>query len=141
MKIISEARQIATNIGVSKPALLYQGSELIEANEELVRRLGRLGKVEPTDKRQGIRLTGTKATAWLDIDQQRAKSYLDKLKDQVRDRESKVKMLDGRLANKAYVARAPKKLVQDTKNQLTEERDWLETLNSELKNFEKSLQQ
>ncbi len=139
MKIISEARQIAANVGVNKPTLLYIDSELIEENKELVKYLGRLGGVEKIKSGQGIRLTGTKAAAWLDIDHRAAKSYLDKLKDQVHDQEALIKLLEGRLANKAYVARAPKKLVEETKSQLEAEKSQLENLNSELKMFEKSL--
>ena len=138
-KIITEARQIATNVGVNKPTLLYKDSELIEANRELVKRLGRLGGVEKTAAGQGIRLTGTKTGVWLDIDHHKAKSYLQKLKNQVHKQEGLIKTLEGRLANKAYVARAPKKLVEETKSQLAEEKAKLHTMQAELKVFEKSL--
>ncbi len=140
MSIISEARAIATNIGVVKPTLLYKDATIIDEGKELVKRLGRLGGIEKTEAGQGIRLTGTKATVWLDIDPQAAKSYLDKLKDRVRGKEAYIKALQARLINKAYVQRAPKKLVQDSKIQLTEETAALETLNSELKIFQKSLE-
>ncbi len=139
IKIITEARQIASNVGVSKPSLLYKDSDIVEENKEMVKRLGRLGAVEKTDTGQGIRLTNTKAAVWLDIDPKAAKSYLDKLKGQVGEREKLIKTLEGRLANKAYVARAPKKLVEETKAQLVDEKARLETLNSELKTFQKSL--
>ena len=57
------------------------------------------------------------------------------------DQEALIKMLEDRLANKAYVKRAPKKLVEETKAQLTDEKDKLQTLQNELKTFEKSLNQ
>ena len=146
MKIVSETRQIITNVGVSKPTLFYKAGELIEENKELVKRLGRLGGVEKAETgtglpagRQGIRLTGTNTAAWLDIDPRAAKSYLGRLKDQILGKEVSTKTLQARLANKSYIQRAPKKLVQDTKTRLTEENVALETLNSELKAFEKSL--
>lgn len=139
MKIISEARQIAANVGVGKPVLLYRDSEFIEQNKELVKRLARLGNVEKAITGQGIRLTGTKVAAWLNIDHSAAKSYLGKLKGQVSTQEALISTLEGRLANKAYVARAPKKLVEETKSQLEIENSRLEALNQELKSFEKSL--
>jgi len=139
MKIIGEARQITTNVGVSKPSLLYKDSDIVDENKEIVKRLGRLGAVEKTDMGQGIRLTNTKAAAWLDIDHQTAKSYLNKLKGQITAQETLIKTLEGRLANKAYVARAPKKLVEETKSQLAEEKAKLQTLLTELKSFQKSL--
>ncbi|OVE78481.1 hypothetical protein BVY00_02645, partial [bacterium G20] len=144
-KIIAEARQIVTNVGVRKPTLLYESSELIEQNKQLVKQLGRLGEVErvgrpsTTLRVKGIRLTGTKAAAWLDIDHKTAKSYLDKLKSQAAAQQSQIRTFENRLANKAYVARAPKKLVEETRAQLAEEKSKLETMNSELKTFEKSL--
>ena len=140
-KIITEARQIAINVGVSKPTLLYKDSDIIEENKELVKRLGRLGSVKETGQRSGIRLTGTKQTVWLDIDHRTARSYLEKLRSQMHDQEALIKMLEDRLANKAYVKRAPKKLVEETKAQLTDEKDKLQTLQNELKTFEKSLNQ
>ncbi len=138
-KIISEARQITTNVGVNKPNLLYQDSELIATSKELLVRLGRLGAVVKAAQPKGIRLTGTKTPAWLDIDPVKARSYLNKLNGQAEDQEALIKTLEGRLANKAYVARAPKKLVEETKAQLEEEKAKLETINSELKTFQKSL--
>lgn len=139
MSIITGARQIATNVGVSKPTLLYKDSQLTEENNELVKRLARLGGVEKTDTGQGIRLTGAKVVAWLNIEHSAARSYLDKLKVQVSAQESLIKTLGERLANKAYVARAPKKLVEETKTQLIEETNKLQALQTELKAFEKSL--
>lgn len=138
-KIISEARQIATNVGISKPTMLFKDAPLIDENKELIKHLGRLGSVEKTKAGYGIRLAGTKLTTWLDIDHQMAKSYLNKLKDQIRDKEASIKTLQARLANKSYMERAPKILVQDSKAQLAKEKTALETLNSELKAFEKSL--
>ncbi len=138
-KIITEARQITTNVGSTKPKLLYKDNNIINENKEMVKQLGRLGEVEKTEAGQGIRLTNTRADVWLDIDYKTAKTYLNKLKDQVRDQENLIKILEGRLSNKAYVARAPKKLVEETKSQLTEEKDKLQAMLTELKNFEKSL--
>lgn len=138
-KIITEARQIAVNVGVNKPSLLYCDSSLIADNTELIKRLGRLGEIKNTKSGQGIRLTSTKTAAWLDIELSAAKSYLSKLKGQVSDKESLINILEGRLANKAYLARAPKKLVEETKSQLEAEKSQLEALNLELKSFEKSL--
>mgnify|MGYP001604467746 FL=1 len=138
-KIITEARQIATNVGVSKPTLLYKGSVLIEENEMLVKRLARLGDVKKTEVGQGIKFTDTKAAVWLDIEHSAAKSYLHRLKAQMSTQESLIKTLEDRLANKSYAARAPKKLVEETKIQLTEENDRLQALQTELKTFEKSL--
>ena len=138
-KIITEARQISANVGVSKPRLLYKDSAIIEENKELFKSLGRLGGVEKTEAGQGIRLTGTKTDVWLDINHHKAKSYLNKLKSQINSQESLIKTLESRLANKAYAARAPKKLVADSKAQLAEEKAKLQTIQSELKTFQKSL--
>lgn len=139
-KIITEARQISVNVGVSKPWLFNKNSNLIEQNKALIERLGRLGGVETSAKLgTGVQLHSSKTPAWLAIDIKDLKRHSKKLEEQVSNQESLIKMLEGRLANKAYVARAPKKLVEETKFQLAEEKFRLETLNSELKTFEKSL--
>ncbi len=139
MKIISEARQIAKNVGVSKPGLFYKDAAVLDENKELVAFLGRLGEVKQVSDGQGIRLTGSRVTAWLDIDAQAAKSYLNKLKLRLEDQQVSIDTLQSRLANKAYMARAPKKLVEDTKNQLAQSKGSQEMIEIELKNFEKSL--
>ena len=138
-KLVSDARAVATHVGVNKPLLLYQDSELIEQNKTLIERLARLGGLEKVEQGTGVRLTGAKVHAWLDIDHQTARTYLAKLEKRAGEAESAIKTLEGRLANKAYMQRAPKKLVADSRTQLAQEKATLETIQTEIKNFQKSL--
>ena len=139
-KIINEARQIVANVGINKPWLFNKGSDLIDKNKALVARLGRLGGVETGAKlTTGVKLHSSKTPAWLAIDIKDLKTHSDRLKGQVSEQEGRVRTLEGRLAKKAYVARAPKKLVADSKAQLAEEKAKLHTMQAELKVFEKSL--
>lgn len=141
IKIISEARQIVANVGVTFPTLLYKESPLIEENMELIKRLGRLKSIKKSVKfaSTGVRIHASKTLLWLSIDADDVKRHSDKLKGQVSEKEGLIKTLEGRLANKAYVARAPMKLVDETKSQLAEEKDRLESLQAELKSFQKFL--
>jgi valyl-tRNA synthetase len=64
-----------------------------------------------------VRLTTTRLHVTLNID---PKAYVAKLTDQQKEVEQAIKQLTGRLANKAYVANAPAKVVEQTRSQLDE---------------------
>lgn len=136
---VEEIRRIIANVGVSKPKLLYKDSRLIADNAKLIARLGRLGAVAETETApDGLRLASAEA-AWLAIDKQSAQNYLDKLKQDQAARQQAVKRLEERLANKNYVSKAPKELVEETERDLAQEKSALKLVETELESFQKSL--
>lgn len=140
-EIISEARHLAAVTGASRPRLYYRDAKVLEEQGELAERLGRLGAVSESSgpRSGGLRLVSTKHEVWLDIDNQTAQKYADKLKQQLSERQLAVKRLEDRLGNKSYIEKAPKDLVEETKQNLEEEKSSLKTLESELESFQKSL--
>ena len=95
--------------------------------------------VEETDREPaGVRLVSAR-NAWLDIDRQTARAHLDKLQKARSGQETAVKRLQNRMANKNYTDKAPKELVEDTKQQLSQEETRLNAIQAELDSFEKSL--
>ena len=65
----------------------------------------------------------------------RAPDMAKKLAKEIEATEQSIKFLEARLANKAYVDKAPEELVDETKAKLTDDRDKLAQLQKDLKNL------
>jgi valyl-tRNA synthetase len=134
--VVSEARFITHALHVQGATLLYSGSEVISSNSELVKRLARLGAVqEGQEGSEGVALTSTTEKAWLDIDADTARKYGEELKSKLEAQDKIVKQLESRLSNDSYVQNAPEAVVQQTRDQLEEAKQQLETLSAERKRF------
>lgn len=133
--LVSEARAMIRNLHLSKPRLYYTASELLTKHGELIKRLAGLVEVREVESGTGLHLTQTSETCWLDVDNETARNHLTKLEQQQTDEAMSVERLRGRLANKAYVDNAPKKLVSETKQQLGEAEDRLKQITAELDRF------
>jgi valyl-tRNA synthetase len=138
-EVIAQTRHLIAVTGVKKPTLYYKDSSLLDEQSELVRRLGRLGKVSQSDSADGLKLIGIE-DVWLDIDKSAAQAYVDKLQEQRQARRESIKRLEQRLANKSYVENAPEALVEETKNNLETEKQLLKSLEEEINSFQKSLE-
>lgn len=129
--IVSEARRVSTAAGISNPTLAQQGSSVIENNEDLIKRLGRLSNI--TFGNQGIRLIGSNSQVWLVTDHGTAKKYTNKLRSSLDEQEKLIKMLEGRLTNKSYLENAPEELVEQTKTELEAAKQKLQAIEQEIK--------
>lgn len=132
--LVIEVRQLTSAMSLSKPTLLYTDAPVLSENSELVKRLGRAGDIQKTQQSRGLTLMSTPNT-WLDIDDQVISAYKDTLVQQLAEQGSVVKNLEQRLANKGYVASAPEKIVQQTKDQLAEAKATKEQLSKEIARF------
>lgn len=139
--IVAEARHLAAVTGAIKPKLYFLDSTLLEEQAELVERLSRLGGVHEATgpQKQGLRLVSVKQDAWLDIDKKTAQGYTDKLRRRHKAQQAVIANLEKRLANKSYIDKAPEELVEETKENLTEEKNLLNSLEEEIVTFKKSL--
>ena len=133
--IVSEVRYLSTELKLTKPALHYQDSSVIERNSELIKRLAKLGDVREGENGDGLQLIQTKQQAWLDVDKAQVKQYAAKLAEQAREGEGNIKRLESRLSNKNYVSQAPETVVAQTRTQLEEAKSQLEKLSAEQKRF------
>ncbi len=134
-QVITEARLVATTVGVHKPALTYQDAQVIADNQALIARLARLESVRQSEVGKGIQLTQTKYRAWLNISDHDAKAYATKLHDQQKTAEETIKRLTARLDNKNYTAHAPKAVVDETRAQLEDATARLKTIKQEYQRF------
>jgi valyl-tRNA synthetase len=122
--------------------LIYGDDPLIAENAELILGLAKLEEVRPlTEKEQrkledresiGLRLANSGRTAWLDIDEKTIERYGRNLRVRVEDVRGEITQLEGRLENEAYVAKAPKELVEESRTILALKQDVLNRLLREL---------
>ena len=131
--LVSEARFVIAELpGNKKYRLLYGDDSLIESNAELVKKLGKLLAVDRVDQPQGLRLAASGRDAWLDVDADTLYDHQTSLEERLAGLRQRVVALEGRLANKAYVAKAPAKLVDETKDELEAGKTQIERLQREL---------
>lgn len=133
--LVTEARAISKSLGLAKPELYYTDSVLLKEHGALVKHLARLGRVERVKSGNGLHLTQTSEDCWIAVDHETARNYLTKLEEQQTAEALSVKRLEARLANKSYVNNAPKKLVDETKQQLADSQQRLAQTTAEIERF------
>ncbi len=133
--IVTEVRFITKALRVSGSTLYYAAVPFLSENAEIIKSLGRLQAVTEVSDGSGLNLTSTKYNCWLDIDKGTARTYLTELEGKRDKQLQSIKQLEGRLSNKSYVDNAPTKVVEQTKDQLTEAKELLESIEQEAKRF------
>ena len=135
MDLVTEARTMTRMLKLPKPHLYHRSSKLLLEHGDLIKQLARLDGITEVTDGTGLHLTRTTEDCWLDVDRETARNYLGRLEQQQTDEALSVERLKARLANKSYVDNAPKKLVEETKQQLAESEQRLIQVNTELDNF------
>lgn len=133
--IVTEARLIIKALKVSGVTLYYTDEKFMAENHSVIKHLARLKAVTKVKDGSGIYLTSTPHKVWLDIDESAAHAYTLELKSQLAKQNEAIEQLEARLANKSYVANAPTKVVEESKNQLAEARQQIEVLTKEAERF------
>lgn len=118
IKIVSEVRYIGGELKLQRLSLYYQNAEFLARNADLIKSLAKLSNVQEVRDGQGLNLISTLFRCWLDVDQSGVKEFVSRLQAKKASQQKTVSQLEGRLANKEYVKRAPKQLVDETKEQL-----------------------
>lgn len=117
--IVSEIRFIRAVMNLRNDLHLYHaGDDLITEQSNLIRSLARLKDVKQVAAGHGLHLTETTHECWLDVDQETINSYQSRLSDKKSAQEKLITQLEARLNNKSYVNKAPKRLIDETKDQL-----------------------
>lgn len=115
-QVITEVRQLAKALKLSKPTLTFSHSELIKENAQLITVMSRLEAVHHSASPAGLRLVT--AEAWLEVSDELIENYMDELQAKISEKQGSIKALEKRLANTSYIANAPSTVVQQTKDQL-----------------------
>lgn len=136
-KIVTEVRLIKSAIQIRKGDLnlYHSGDKFLERNKELICSLARLKSVNIVESGKGLHLKSVSINCWLDIDQDTINVYLYQHKKIIEDQQKVIDQLNSRLNNKSYLEKAPKKLVDETKNQLEDAKIQLNKLEDEQKRF------
>ncbi len=134
--IVTETRAILRALQVSDVTLYYSGESYLRDSADTIKRLARLQAVTEVKSGSGLNLTSTKYHCWLDIDKRTAQAYLKGLGTKHDRQAALIKQLEGRLANRSYVEHAPGEIVEQTKQQLTEAKELLSSIETEQKRFQ-----
>jgi len=130
-----EVRRVMKNVGVSKVALTYSNAEAISNNIDLLKQLARVSDIVEAEQSDGLKLTQTTFTAWVELDSETAARYQTKLTEQLQTATEAVQRLEARLANKSYVDHAPAPVVAQTKQQLADAQAHLEEVRAERERY------
>jgi len=125
-RLVTEVRFVSNQLGTAKQTLLYENDSLIAQQADLIAHLARLSAVQQTERPQGLRLAVANREAWLDVDANTLYEHQAKLEMRLAETRQQITRLEGRLANERYVQSAPAHLVDETRDQLAEQRQ-LET--------------
>lgn len=133
--LVTEIRFLAATTGVNRPILQHQNDPFVAEHAELITSLAKLGGIETVETSSGLPLTSIRAAAWLDFDADTIKTVTEQLAAKVAETKKSITQLEARLANKAYVDKAPEALVEQTKQQLTDAKKLLEKQQAEYARF------
>ncbi|TAH36596.1 valine--tRNA ligase [Candidatus Saccharibacteria bacterium] len=133
--IVTEARGLIKDLGLSKPQLFFTEVPFIANNKDILKRLAGIDKITEVSDGDGLFLTSTKYRCWLEVNASTLHAYTEKLTGQLADTEKTIAQLQGRLDNKSYVDNAPKRLVDETRQQLTDAQASLERIRAEHERF------
>ncbi len=133
--IVSEIRYITKALEVKSPSLYFTKEPFLTASADIIKHLAKLSGCKEVESGQGMYLTQTTLSCWLDIDLNTAQKYTAKLHVNKLQHEGVIDKLQQRLDNKSYTKNAPAEVVQQTKDQMAAEQALLEKLDQELNRF------
>ncbi|NCU37977.1 valine--tRNA ligase [Candidatus Saccharibacteria bacterium] len=133
IRLVTEARYVMSELpGNERYTLLYMDDALVHDNKEMIAKLAKLKGVEHVDQARGLRLASTGRDAWLDLSAETLYEHQTNLETRLAEARHVVDLLESRLSNENYVAKAPAELVQESREQLTHKKALVERLYNEL---------
>jgi valyl-tRNA synthetase len=130
--LVQEARYVASEISNKKQKLVYQNDTLISDNSELIAKLANLDSITRVDKPLGLRLAVANKEVWLDIDADTLYEHQNKLETRLAECRQNISKLESRLSNENYTKQAPEKVVEETRQQLRDQKSMEGKLVAEL---------
>jgi valyl-tRNA synthetase len=133
--IVTEARYIIKALHATDVTMYYTDVPFLAENAAIIERLAHLSGVVEVRDGMGVYLTQTSSRCWLDISADAANQYAVELEAKQQTAQKLIEQLEGRLKNKAYVAHAPRHVVNETKQQLADAQDLLKNITEEHRRF------
>ena len=132
-KLVSEIRFITAELpGNQKYEVVFGNDSLIEDNQALIVHLARLKAITHTDQPHGIRLAASGREAWLAIDEKTLYEHQSALEVRLAEAKHRLANLVARLENENYIAKAPAKLVEETRQESASTSQLIAKLETEL---------
>ena len=126
--LIIEIRSLLSTSGAKNVKLYYRNEPIVASFATLINQLSGTKAVEEGEPGQGIALSTSGFSCWLDIDQDAIERYLAKLDQMIASKQQLTTNLRRRLSNPAYLEQAPADLINETRTQLNEAEQTLENL-------------
>jgi valyl-tRNA synthetase len=133
--IVTETRYVTAALKVTGATLYYNAAPILRDNSAIVVHLARLQALEAAAEGTGLYLTTTKYHCWLNISREVAQAYLSEITAKQAEQKQTIKQLRARLANKAYVSKAPNNVVDQSREQLKASEELLASLTTEYNRF------
>ena len=134
--LVEEIRFVQATLGERKLVLKYTNSPLLSEQSDLIKSLTGLSEVATGEAgKGGISLNRSGLVCWLDVNEITAKKFHAALTQKLDEQGRVVQQLEARLKNKSYVKNAPKKIVDQTKQQLEETTELFKKLQKDVKSF------
>lgn len=133
--IVTETRTIVSALKLRSTKLYYTDVPFLRDHNELIAGLSGIDDVQEVEDGKGLHLTKTAHRCWLDVDKETTEIYTAKLHKQLKGAQNKLEGYKKRLANESYVKQAPKKLVEETKEQLNSSEILVKNIEHEIARF------
>lgn len=136
-ELVTEGRWVIAELPGNKKYRLFFGNDsLIEENTATIQHLMRLKDIEHTEQPSGLRLAVANREAWLDVDNETLYQHQTELEVRLAEARQKRDGLQKRLDNPTYLEKAPAHLVEETREQLTEQEQLINRFVAELEVIE-----
>jgi len=136
-RIITESREVIkkTDSISSKVSLYFTDSKVLRDNQDLIKKLAKLKACHEVEAGDGWHLTANKFNCWLDIDPALINKYKNEVDKQLAVYNHQLENLINRLNNQKYLSKAPKAIVQQSRENKINLEAKIEALKLELERF------
>ena len=127
--LVSEIRLITAELpGKQRYNLLFERDELIRTNAETIRHLSRAPQVLETDAPHGFSRAASGLGAYLDVPAKVLAEYKNDLNERIDKVSAEIELLEKRLSNENYIAKAPAHLVEETREEFSNKKAELDKI-------------
>lgn len=131
--LVSEIRFVTTTMpGNKKFTLLYGADQLIVDNSDFIAKIAPIKGIQHADTFSGVKLATSGREAWLDIPTDVLEEHRTNLESRLAKTRHEIEVLEQRLMNKGYIEKAPLSLVEQSKQQLSDKKQLVDRLVTEL---------